>query len=126
MRRRERHSRPPIIPRLFGIYAVEILPTALRHSFPISAIRWPERSPLIITAITFRRFHHRRQGLKYFLLILEQTFTISATSHQGEAELHAVILPVTNSAEIIVARRLIKGHQAASWTRIFHTIYESI
>src|SRR5829696_3242718 len=108
MRRRERHSRPPIIPRLFGIYAVEILPTALRHSFPISAIRWPERSPLIITAITFRRFHDRRQGLKDFLLILEQTINIRATTHQGETELHAISLRGTNSPDIIPARRLIK------------------
>jgi hypothetical protein len=93
MRRREDPSHPPIIPWLFGVDAIEILASALRHPLRISGLGRRQRPPPFVTAIPFGFLHRQGQGREPSLLMLEQAVTVGPAAHLGKSQLDAIIFP---------------------------------
>ena len=75
------------------------------------------QTPLWITLHPVCLLHHKGIPAQDFRLRLVQALAVCAALHTRIGKLNMIVLPATDSADVITARRLVEGKEAASRAR---------
>lgn len=85
------------------------------HQVPaLVALEWPPtwRAPVTMKQVTFQR------GPPTGTLLVAKTPVVCAAGHSRVAELHVVVLPTADGADVVTPVRLAEGDEAAARARI--------